>query len=338
MKRHLFFVVTLFHTLGLFAQSEDNTSIIISQYDKKVEENFQLRNEVNRLRRDSAQFEEKQIELLADSLQRSHLLCQEQKRSKNLSKQLELVQHMLDLCRQDSVTLQQQLEQCDSDSIQRYEDSIAVLNQDIKTLTSRVSHLSTLYEQNTRRIQEQSQEIATLDTLVNYLDGRFSGKSVDKLYHSTNMGELAMCVELYHYLGTSLPANIQMVINCFEAEQLVNIKYDQLSIKQYLVSLPQDTSVGKAIAQRLQNYAVVNAGAQQLWEQIHTEVCSKEIPNEDFRQVQSKRQIWQRTQKFLNRYPTLATDYPYIFDQLQSMLRQIWDNANNFNAIANPFE
>lgn len=338
MKRHLFFVVALFHTLGLFAQSEDNTSIIISQYDKKVEENFQLRNEVNRLRRDSAQFEEKQIELLADSLQRFHLLCQEQKRSKNLSKQLGLVQHMLDLCRQDSVTLQQQLEQCNPDSIQRYEDSIAVLNKDIKTLTSRVSHLSTLHAQNTWRIQEQSQELATLDTLVNYLDGRFSGKSVDKLYHSTNMGELAMCVELYHHLGKSLPANIQKVMNCFEAEQLVNTKYDQWSIKQYLVSLPQDTSVGKAIAQRLQNYAAVNAGAQQLWEQIHKDVCFEEIPNEDFRQVQSKRQIWQRTQKFLNHYPTLATDYPYIFDQLQSMLRQIWDNANNFNAIANPFE
>ncbi|MGN0187822.1 MAG: hypothetical protein ACI392_08795 [Paludibacteraceae bacterium] len=89
--------------------------------------------------------------------------------------------------------------------------------------------------------------------------------------------------------------------------------------------------------QRLQTYEKVNADAKQLWISIKEEVCSEEI-NGDFVQIQKKRQIWQRTQKFLNKYPTLSTDYPYIFDQLQLMLCQIWEDANNFNQMNNPFD
>lgn len=338
MKRYISIVFVLFFSLQLVAQNEENPCLVLqSMYDKKVKENSQLESTVIRLRKDSAQFTEKEAKLKNTAEQYLCLYNEEKIHNGNLSEHLENAKLMLSLCKKDSAKMQQQLKRCSPESIQRYEDSIAMLNKKILTLTDKIEHLSDLHAQNTKRLQEQRQEIAKLDAIVKYLDSRFSSKSVDELYHSCDMGELVRCVELYHYLGKSVPANILMVKSCFEAEQLVNIKYDPLRIKQYMTVLPQKTKIGKDIAQRLQDYSVVNANARQLWEQIHTEVCSKEIPNENFLQVQSKRQIWQRTQKFLNRYPTLATDYPYIFDQLQSMLRQIWDNANNFNAIPNPF-
>lgn len=296
----------------LFAQNDEDPCLSFQRmYEQKVVEAHTLRGEVERLRN--------------DSMQCSNMLINA------LQEQLLQMRTLLNNCREDSMLMQKQLTKCNKESIQKSEDSIQSLNTYIAVLKDSLVFA-------TKELKVQDKEMAKLTAVVDYLDAQFARKSVDELYGTADRGKLNLCVDIYGKLGKELPKNIRLTLACFAAEELVTRKYDKIRIEKSIAALPQNTETGKTIAQRLQNYATVNVAANKLWASIKSEVCYEEFPNDDFTQIQKKRQIWQRTQKFLNQYPTLATDYPYIFDQLQSMLRQIWNNANNFREIKNPFE
>lgn len=338
MKKHLL-LIALVLPMVIFAQSEDDQCASIQgMYDKKVEENFVLRSDVNRLHNDSIRHEETIANLMQDTAQLGQSLRNTELQLYAVKQEFKQTNALLAQCRKDSAQMQKQLKKCSAEDIQRNEDSILSLNKHILILNDSITHLNKQLTSYAKVLQKQKQEIGKLNTVVAYIDSRFANKSVDALYETTDRGELNMCVEIYAKLGKELPKNIQLTLACFAAEELATKKYDKIRIDRAISTLPQNTKTGKAIAKRLQDYGVVKADALKLWNSIKTEVCSEQIPNDDFTQIQKKRQIWQRTQKFLNQYPTLSTDYPYIDNQLQSMLRQIWLNANNFNNIANPFE
>lgn len=306
------YILALVIPMLVFAQNEENPCHSIqSMYEQKVQEVYTLREETERLRNDSMQYYNTQI-----------LPMQER---------LSQMSNLLKNCREDSTQLQKKLAKCNPENIKKKEDSIRTLNQHIVILKD--SLVFTIAE-----VQHQDKEIAKLTAVMDYLDQQFGGKTVDELYNASDRGKLNLCLDLYGKLGKELPKNILPTLACFAAGELVTKKYDKIRIDKAVAALPQNTEAGKTIAQHLQNYATVNEAANQLWLNIRSEVCYEEFPNEDFTQIQKKRQIWQRTQKFLNWYPTLATDYPYIFEQLQSMLCLIWSNANNFREIKNPFE
>lgn len=338
MKKSLLLIVLVI-PIVIFAQNEDDPCASIQgMYDKKVEENYVLRSDVKRLHNDSIRQEETIANLLQDTAQLGQSLLKTEQMLTNARKELSHINSLLTQCRKDSVQMQKQLKKCSIEDIRRNEDSIQSLNHKIAVLNDSIAHLNIRIIHDSKISQKQRQDIDKLNVVVAYLDKQFANKSVDDLYKMTDKKELMMIAEIYGKLGKELPMNIKLTLTCFAAEELATKKYDKIHIDKAIATLPQSTKTGKAIAKRLQDYGVVNADALKLWNNIRTEVCSEEIPNDDFTQIQKKRQIWQRTQKFLNQHPTLSTDYPYIADQLQSMLRQIWLNANNFNTIPNPFE
>jgi hypothetical protein len=127
-------------------------------------------------------------------------------------------------------------------------------------------------------------------------------------------------------------------IECFEAEKQCSVKYNENNVQSYCNLLSRHNSnISRTILGNLRNYSNLSAEANALWNSIKNEVCSSEIPNESFPQITAKRQIWQRVQKFFDKYPNISEEYPYIYAELQGMLREIWKNANNFNEIDNPF-
>lgn len=323
----------------ILAQSEDDQCASIQgMYEKKVEEGVVLRGEVKRLYEDSLKHEATITNLLQDTTKMGQSLRNCERQLSEARQNLKQTNTMLAQYRNVNAQIQKQLKRCDTENIQHNEDSIQSLCLRTAILEDSVAHLNKQLSDNSTELQKKRIEIERLMAVTVYLDERFAKKSVDVLYETTDTNELNMCVDIYSKLGKALPENIKLTLACFIAEDITTEKYDKVRIDRAIATLPQNTQVGKTIAKHLQNYGTVNSDANKLWNSIKTEVCSEVIPNDDFTQIQKKRQIWQRTQKFLNLYPTLSTDYPYIADLLQSMLRKIWLNANNFNTLPNPFE
>lgn len=323
----------------IFAQSEDDQCAFIQgMYEKKVEESVVLRGEIKRLYEDSLKHETTITNLLQDTAKMGQSMRNCERQLSEARQNLKQTNTMLALYRNLNAQMQEQLKRCDAENVQRNEDSIQSLCQRTAILEDSIAHLSKQLSDNSTALQKKQIEIEKLMAVTAYLDERFAKKSVDVLYETTDTNELNMCVNIYSKLGKELPENIKLTLACFIAEDITTEKYDKVRIDRAIAILPQNTKAGKTIAKHLQNYGTVNSDANKLWNKIKTEVCSEVIPNDDFTQIQKKRQIWQRTQKFLNQYPTLSTDYPYIADLLQSMLRKIWLNANNFNTLPNPFE
>jgi hypothetical protein len=174
---------------------------------------------------------------------------------------------------------------------------------------------------------------------VNWLNTIYASTTIDKLYKESSKKELLLIKKIYKTLNMNVPLVIEQTIECFDAKEQCAKKYNKVLIdKTVALLLKHNSNTSQELSMKLQQYSAVYAEADSLWTAMKDEVCKEEIVEESFPQIQSKRQIWQRTQKFLNKYPTLTSDYPYIYDELQKMLREIWKNANNFNKIPAPFK
>ncbi len=231
----------------------------------------------------------------------------------------------------DTTKLYQQLKQSNdyweklknaNDSLQKIQSKFKNQKDSLNKVKSEVANL-----QNNNNM---------LNNGINYLDDHFKKASVNELLSSSSKEELLFYKEFYRRVNKPVPSVIDITINYFDAIRLCKIKFNKQQVNALLPRISTNNAPDSVVS-RLKNYEAVDKAASELWEKIHKEVCSDTIKDEDFPQIQAKRQIWQRTQKFLNQYPNLSTEYPYVFDQLQIMLREIWDNANNFNKRDNPF-
>lgn len=287
-----------------------------TEYERLVVENSDLRQDTTNLARQKKELIN-QLSAAGDSIRDALNLKAENRKLKSELERARVDSAQLSIC-QDSVY--QLLEE--KDSLQN-------------VVTKSKSDLASCYELNRRNEPLVHQHQNVLSNLkINY-----SGKSVDVLYNTTTKEQLQLCKDLYGMFGESCPASVIQTIECFEAEGQCSHKFDKTLVDMKRAPLLKHNSkTSKDLALRLQQYATVYAEADSLWNAIKTEVCKEEIVEESFSQIQSKRQIWQRTQKFLNKYPNLAHDYPYIYEELQKMLREIWKNANNFNKIPAPFK
>ena len=222
--------------------------------------------------------------------------------------------------------------------IEELDDSITSLNQSLMNAKAEVSKLTNQLKDNENFIADYRNKVDQHKSIVAHLE-KFSRMTIDKLYKESNLEQLLLCKELYSLLGKQCPIAISQTIECFEAEKQCDVMYNEQNVQLHCNRLAKHNSnTSKTILSYLKHYASVCAEADTLWNSIKNEVCSGEISNESFPQIGAKRQIWQRTQKFLNKYPKMEKEYPYVYDNLQSMLREIWKNANNFNQIDNPFE
>ena len=226
----------------------------------------------------------------------------------------------------------------DSTSIEQYKDSIAQLLLVQSDIQKQVDSLNSLLEKAQKVIAQYEPKVAQQQQIIMLFERIYASTTIDKLYKESSKEQLLLSKDIYRALNTEVPSVILQTLECFEAKEQCSQKFNKTLVDMRRTPLLKHNSItSKDLAIQLQQYAVVYAEADSLWNEIKTAVCKEEISEESFSQIQSKRQIWQRTQKFLNKYPNLATDYPYIYDELQKMLREIWKNANNFNKIPAPF-
>ena len=227
----------------------------------------------------------------------------------------------------------------DSTTIEQYRDSIAQLLLVQSNKQKQVDSLKMLVEKSRKMIAQYEPKVREHQQLVLLVDRNYSSTTIDKLFQESSKEQLLFCKEIYGVLNKDVPLVLKQTLECFEAKEQCSNKFNKtlVDIKRTPL-LKHNSKTSKDLALQLQQYAVVYAEADSLWNEIKTIVCKEEISEESFSQIQSKRQIWQRTQKFLNKYPNLANDYPYIYEEIQKMLREIWKNANNFNKIPAPFK
>lgn len=216
------------------------------------------------------------------------------------------------------------------DSISLHIEKELILQKTIDSLNMQLKGLA-------EKVSEFSPKIDKYNVIINNLSS-YSTKTVSQLYNNTSLSHLLFVKDIYIQLEKPLPNTIGHAVVCLEAQQLCGQKYNKVSIEQKIrILLADNSQKSKEMALRLQRYAPIYAEADSLWTAIQQEVCMEEITS-NYAQLDSKLRIWQRTQKFLNKYPNLAHDYPYIYEELQKMLREIWKNANNFNKIPAPFK
>ena len=162
---------------------------------------------------------------------------------------------------------------------------------------------------------------------------------MDELYATSSINELERCREVLKMMNEEIPPVIGQTILCFEAKDLLSQKYNKAKVDQILKQLPMDTEIGKKLAQSLQQYANINAEASSVWATIQKEEFAQKVDtSNDHKHIFAKRKIWQHVQQFYNKYPSLLKEYPYVHEQYDAMLRAVWENANNFTKIANPFK
>ena len=221
--------------------------------------------------------------------------------------------------------------------IEELEDSITLLNQTLTNAKTELSNLTNQVKDNAKLISDYRSKVNQHKSIIVYLE-KFSRMTVDNLYKESSLEHLLFCKELYLLLGKSLPSVVTQTIECFEAQKQCSVMYDGEKVQLYCNRLSRHNSnVSRTILSCLKRYSTVCVEADALWNSIKNEVCNSEIANESFPQITAKRQIWQRVQKFFDKYPNMSEEYPYIYAELQGMLREIWKNANNFNEIDNPF-
>ena len=339
MKNLIVITLTLASVLT-FAQNNDNPCAQLDiLYSQKVEENIALKSRIKSLEKDSVMQANVITNLMRDTTQIHKQLREINARYVSANTSLGVVHQQLNQCRKDSATLQKQLNERKSLTLQQYKDSLDKMSITHVTLIDSISKLQANITSSRKESQKQKEELKQLTAIVNLLSKSYEKVSVDELYAKHDKGELNLYKELCSLVNKKVTSNIEQAIVCFKAQEQSTLKYDRILIDQLQKQLPMGTKTGKQLSQTLQRYALANSEANTLWIKIHDEVCDKPIDNnDDFLQIQKKRQIWQRAQAFLNKYPNLSADYPYVYEQIQSMLRQIWTNANNFNAIKNPFE
>ena len=333
--RYSITIVKALITMLVFAQNNNPCAHLDNLYTQKVEENVALNARIRTLEKDSATRANQIANLQRDTNQVHKQLRETNARLAVADINLKAAQQQLNKCRKDSASLQKQLEDKKFLTLQQYKDSLDRINAHKSFLLDSISKLVALKNAE----QKQKEELMKVSSNLELLTKRYEKSTVDELYAKHDKGELLLYKELCTSTNKKVPGNIEHALVCFKAQEQLAFKYNKVSIDQLQKQLlPLNSKCSKQLLQRIQNYKEVNTAANDLWKQIHNEVCDKQIEADDFLQIQAKRQIWQRAQIFLNKYPDLSSDYPYVNEQIQAMLREIWKDANNFNAIKNPFE
>ena len=290
---------------------------------RAMQELDSLRDEVTRLQSDLLLKEREltRLQLQFDSAKVDIFNAQ------NLKKLNKKLTEELTIARKDSITIEQ------------YQDTLAQLRTLQHNIENQKDSIVTELSKSQTTITQYEPKVAQHQQIVKVIDDSYASATIDKLYKESCKELLLFSKDLYNVLNKNVPLVIQQTIECFEAKEQCSKKFDKISIDMTRATLLKHNSkTSKDLASQLEKYATVYAEADSLWNAIKMEVCKEEIVEESFSQIQSKRQIWQRTQKFLNKHPNLAHDYPYIYEELQKMLREIWKNANNFNKIPAPFK
>lgn len=319
MKRFIIFISFILQSVCFLLAQTD----IQSMYDNKVEETITLKQEISRLQKDSINLEAR---LRAKDEQNKELV--EYKRKYDLLK---------NECDSLGKELKKRKEQ--ESQIAIYKDSVLDLKEINIALNNKLDSLSKEHNLIVSLNNKYHPIYEKHEEFIKWLNVIYCSVTIDQLYNKSSKEQLLLSKELYEVLDKEVPLVILQTIECFEAKEQCSLKFSKaLVTTKRTPLLKHNSKISKNLANLLEQYTYVYAEADSLWNVIKSEVCTEEIANESFPQIQSKRQIWQRTQKFLNKYPNLVNDYPYIYEELQKMLREIWKNANNFNKIANPFK
>lgn len=317
MKR-CFIILTLAMLPMSFVCADDYELI-----KRAMQESDSLRGEVTRLQSDLLLKEREltRLQLQFDSAKVDIFNAQ------NLKKQNKKLTEELTIARKDSITIEQ------------YQDTLAQLRTLQHNIENQKDSIVTELSKSQKTITQYEPKVAQHQQIVKAIDDNYASATIDKLYKESSKEQLLFSKDIYKVLNKNIPLVILQTIECFEAKEQCSYKFNKTLVDMKRNPLLKHNSkTSKDLALQLQQYATVYAEADSLWNAIKNEVCKEEIVEESFSQIQSKRQIWQRTQKFLNKYPNLAYDYPYLYEELQKMLREIWKNANNFNKIPAPFK
>ena len=325
--------------LCIFAQGDGNPCAQVDKlYEQKTEENIALKAQIKNLKKDSSAQQTCIARLQQDTILYRKQLNDADKKLSLTEKSLKTVQQQLAQCRKDSATMQKQLDDRKSMSLQQYKDSIDKLNASTEVLVDSIGKLHTSVSALSKDVYKQKNELKQLSAIVDLLSKRYEKTSVDELLGYYDKGELTLYKDICPLVGKKVSTNVEQALICHKAQEQLKLKYDKIQVEQLQKQLPQNSKIGKDLFSKLQCYGTTNKAAFDLWQKIKGDVYSEVVENSNFAQTEAKRATWYRIQKFLNQYPTLAKDYPYIYTQLQDMLREVWTNANNFNKINNPFE
>ena len=290
---------------------------------RAMQESDSLRGEVTRLQSDLLLKEREltRLQLQFDSAKVDIFNAQ------NLKKQNKKLTEELTIARKDSITIEQ------------YQDTLAQLRTLQHNIENQKDSIVTELSKSQKTITQYEPKVAQHQQIVKAIDDNYASATVDKLYKESTKEQLLFSKDIYEALNKNVPLVILQTIECFEAKEQCSYKFNKTLVDMKRNPLLKHNSkTSNDLALQLQQYATVYVEADSLWNAIKNEVCKEEIVEESFSQIQSKRQIWQRTQKFLNKYPNLAHEYPYIYEELLKMLCEIWKNANNFNKIPAPFK
>ena len=332
-------VILAFFPMLINAQDGDGPCAQLENlYKNEVAENIVLKAHVQSLKKDSTSHVTIISALRKDTTQAHKQLIELRKNFSVSESTCKKLQGLVAQVNDENINLKNQLSTRNSLTMQQYKDSVEKLNVNAAVLVDSIGKLNASVVSLSKDILKQKNELKQLSAVVDLLSKRYEKTSVDELFSHYDKGELTLYKDLCPLVGKKVSTNVEQTLICHKAQEQLKLKYDKYQVEQLQRQLPQNSKIGKKLFQSLQRYASINTEAHTLWKQIQTEVCSKPIDDDNFLQIQAKRQIWQRTQKFLNKYPTLSTEYPYIQDQIQTMLREIWVNVNNFNKINNPFE
>lgn len=303
--------------------AQTDCSQIQSMYDEKVVEIIHLKQEINRLKKDSSNLENR---CAAKDAQNKELV--------EIQRKYKPLEHERDSLRKELRTHENQ-----STQLAALEDSIGNLNARAILLDNQLDSVQKKHEECENLNKKYYPVYEQQEQFVKWFNTIYASTTIDKLYNESSKEQLLLSRDIYRALNKAVPSVILQTLECFEAKEQCSKKFNKTVVDMKRTSLlKHNSNTSKKLALQLQQYGSVYAEADSLWTVIKNEVCKEEIVEESFSQIQSKRQIWQRTQKFLNKYPNLAHEYPYIYEELQKMLCEIWKNANNFNKIPAPFK
>lgn len=337
--KSLFLVILLMMTTLVYAQTEvvDPCEQFKKWYDQTTIENNKLSQKVKTLEFDSTKNATTISNLKNDTLRSGKRIRELNSRLLAQEEQLRQMRQRISVCAKDSARMRKELNSAKMREAEDCQNTVTNLRVLLKQGNDSISRLTNDNKEKQKRISILEADGRSLNAIRDYVQV-YTKSSVDDLFATCDVFELERSKEMLKILNIKVPLTIDQTLSCFEAKSLLSQKYDKVKVNQLLKQLPNNVEVGRKLSQSLQYYATMNAEASALWSTIQKELFQKPISNDNFEQTQTKRQIWKHTQNFLNKYPTLDRDYPYIYEQIQAMMRAIWENANNFTKIPNPFK
>lgn len=250
-------------------------------------------------------------------------------KSENTKKQLAMCSSQLSDCRKDSANMRKELNSVNFTNLKQCNKRADSLLNEINLKNEKISNLE-------ESVRQKNNELNRLTATENLFNTHFGGKTVDELVN-VSKDELVFYREWLKQMEKPIPQALTDILCCYEAKEQLEKKYDKTRLTPLQQNLPVNSDIGKNLKRSIDNYANINGEANALWKRIEKE-CNEREQTDAFNLLKYHRVICIETQEFFNKYPKLSSEYPYVFEQLQKMLRYIWDNPNNFKGLKNPFE